>query len=210
MTRVEKGYFVSAIGTDSGKTLISAILVEGLEGDYWKPVQSGEPRDTESVQSLVTISRSTFHPERHLLKTPASPHASARIDGVHISLDDFLLPESTNPLIVEGAGGLMVPLNDDVLMIDLIAKLELPLILISNLYLGSINHTLLSIEALNNRNIPITGIIFNGISNHESESVILHQSGLKCLLRVPQLEEVNREVVRNYGRQLKEELNGID
>ncbi len=210
MAMVEKGYFVSAIGTDSGKTLVSAMLVEGLESDYWKPVQAGEPRDTELVQSLVSSSSSTFYPERHLLKTPASPHASARIDGVHISLEDFHLPESTNLLIVEGAGGLMVPLNDDDLMIDLIAKLGLPLILVSNLYLGSINHTLLSIEALNNRNIPITGIIFNGISNPDSESVILHQSGLRCLLRVPQLEEVNRGVVRNYGRQLKEELNGID
>lgn len=207
---IEKGYFVSAIGTDSGKTLISAMLVEGLEADYWKPVQSGEPRDTDSVRSLTSNSQSIFHAEQYLLNTPASPHASARIDGVHISLDDFHLPESANPLIVEGAGGLMVPLNDDDLMVDLIAKLGLPLILVSNLYLGSINHTLLSIETLNNRNIPITGIIFNGISNPESESVILHQSGLRCLLRVPQLQEVNKEVVRNYGRQLKEKLNGID
>ena len=206
----KEGYFVSAIGTDSGKTLISAMLVEGLETDYWKPVQSGEPRDTESVQSLVSNSQSRFHPERYLLSTPASPHASARIDDVRISLDEFHLPESERPIVVEGAGGLMVPLNDDDLMIDLIAQLGLPLILVSNIYLGSINHTLLSIEALKNRNVPIKGIIFNGISNPESESVILRQSGLKCLLRVPHLEQVNKKVVQNYGRQIKEKLNGID
>ncbi|MEQ9298826.1 MAG: dethiobiotin synthase [Cyclobacteriaceae bacterium] len=206
----QKGYFVSAIGTDSGKTLISAMLVEGLKADYWKPVQSGEPRDTESVRSLVSNSRSIFHPERHLLKTPASPHASARIDGLHISLDDFHLPESVHPLIVEGAGGLMVPLNDDDLIIDLIAVLGLPLILVSNLYLGSINHTLLSIEALIGRGIPIKGIIFNGTPSPESESVILHKSGLECLLRVPQLESVDKTTVQRYGQQLKEKLNGID
>lgn len=206
----QKGYFVSAIGTDSGKTLISAVLVEGLKADYWKPVQSGEPRDTESVQAMVSNTESNFHPERHLLKTPASPHASAHIDGVHISLDDFHLPESERPLIVEGAGGLMVPLNDDDLMIDLISALDLPLILVSNLYLGSINHTLLSIEALTSRGIPIKGIIFNGTPNSESESVILHQSGLECLLRVPQLELVDKETIQRYGQQLKEKLNGTD
>jgi dethiobiotin synthetase len=210
VARPSAGYFVSAIGTDSGKTLISAMLVEGLEADYWKPVQSGEPRDAESVQSLVSNSQSRFHPERYLLNTPASPHASARIDDVRISLDEFHLPESQRPLVVEGAGGLMVPLNDDDLMIDLIAQLDLPLILVANLYLGSINHTLLSIEVLSSRNIPIKGIIFNGSSNAESESVILHQSGLKCLLRVPHLEQVNKNVVQIYGLQLKEKLNGID
>lgn len=205
-----KGYFVSAIGTDSGKTLISAMLVDGLLADYWKPVQSGEPRDTASVQSLISNDQSTFHQERYLLKTPASPHASARIDGVHIGLNDFHLPESPRTLIVEGAGGLMVPLNDDDLMIDLIKQLSLPLILVSNLYLGSINHTLLSIEVLKHRQIPIKGIIFNGKANPESESVILHQSGLKCLLKVPQIDLINKEVIHSYGQQLKENLDGTD
>lgn len=205
-----KGYFVSAIGTDSGKTLISAMLVEGLHADYWKPVQSGEPRDTASVQALVTNHESKFHTEQYVLKTPASPHASARIDGVHIYLEAFHLPQSERPIVVEGAGGLMVPLNDDDLMIDLIARLQLPLILVADLYLGSINHTLLSIEALKNRKIPVTGIVFNGPENPESESVILRRSGLRCLLRVPRLDQVTAEVVQQYGRNIKASLDGID
>ncbi len=203
-------YFVSAIGTDSGKTLISTMLVEGLEADYWKPVQSGEPRDTETVQSLVSNKNSSFLKERWLLHTPASPHASARIDGVHIDLADFHLPELSRPLIVEGAGGLMVPLNDDDLMIDLIEQLRLPLILVSNTYLGSINHTLLSVEVLLKRDIDVTGIIFNGPANSETENVILHQTGLSCILKVPQFNTVTKEVVRQYGQLLKKSLDELD
>ncbi|MEM8893051.1 MAG: dethiobiotin synthase [Bacteroidota bacterium] len=206
----DKGYFVTAIGTDSGKTLISAILVEGLQADYWKPVQSGEPRDTETVQSLVSNKESKFYDEGWLLQTPASPHASARIDGVEISLDDFHLPESDRPLIAEGAGGLMVPLNDDDLMIDLIDQLGLPVILVSNTYLGSINHTLLSAEVLKRRDIEIKGIIFNGPANPETENVILHQTGLTCLLKVPQLNAVTKEVVRRYGELLRKSLDELD
>ena len=197
-------YFVSAIGTDSGKTLVSAILCEALDADYWKPVQSGMPRDTETVQQLVSAPIH-FYKERYLLNTPASPHASAEIDSVNIKLSDFVLPESEK-LVVEGAGGLLVPLNNDDLIIDLIAQLKLPLILVSNLYLGSINHTLLSAKVLEQYGVPVAGIIFNGEPNPASESVILHQTGYKCLLKIPRLDQVNKAVVQFWANQLKAQL----
>lgn len=197
-------YFVSAIGTDSGKTLVSAILSEALGANYWKPVQSGMPRDTETVQKLVSATVH-FYPERYLLNTPASPHASAEIDGINIQLADFTLPECEK-LVVEGAGGLMVPLNNDDLIIDLIAQLKLPLILVSNLYLGSINHTLLSASVLKQYNIPVAGIIFNGEPNPASESVILHKTGYRCLLKIPKLEKVDKDVVKFWADELKGQL----
>ncbi|MDQ2657445.1 MAG: dethiobiotin synthase [Bacteroidota bacterium] len=197
-------YFVTAIGTDSGKTLVSAILCEALGADYWKPVQSGLPRDTETVAALVSNAHIIFHPERFLLKTPASPHAAAKIDGVTIRLDSFHLPETQNTLVVEGAGGCLVPLSESHLIIDLISRLNLETILVSNLYLGSINHTLLTCEALKKRNLPVRGIIFNGEANEESERIILHYTNLRCLLRIRKEPAINREVVKAYASELKE------
>lgn len=201
-------YFITAIGTDSGKTLASAILCEAFHADYWKPVQSGMPRDTDTVRSLISNKKTTLHAERYLLKTPVSPHAAARIDGVQISLSAFKLPETANDIIVEGAGGCMVPLNDDDLMIDLIGQLRMQVILVSNHYLGSINHTLLTIEALHRRALPVSGIIFNGETNEETERIILSRTKLTCLLRIKKEPVINREVVKTYASLLKAHWNG--
>lgn len=197
-------YFVTAIGTDSGKTLVSAIVCEALGADYWKPVQSGLPRDTETVASLVSNTNTIFHPERFLLKTPASPHAAAKIDGVKIRLDSFQLPPTRNTVVVEGAGGCLVPLSEHHLIIDLVSRLNLEMILVSNLYLGSINHTLLTCEAIKKRNLPVKGIIFNGEANDESERIILHYTNLRCLLRIRKEPAINRKVVKAYASELKE------
>lgn len=197
-------YFITAIGTDSGKTVVSAILCEALAADYWKPVQSGLPRDTEIVRNLVSNNKSVFHPERYLLKTPASPHAAAKIDNVDIRLENFSPPETTTALVIEGAGGCHVPLNDHDLLIDLISELRAEVIVVSNHYLGSINHTLLTLEALFQRKLPVKGIIFNGSSMPESERIILHRSGIRCLLRIEKEIEINREVVKKYAAVLKE------
>lgn len=205
---MSKKYFITATGTDSGKTLVSAIFCEALEADYWKPVQSGLPRDADTVAGLISNTRSIVHPEQFLLGTPASPHAAARADGVSISLSHFALPKTSNSLIVEGAGGCHVPLNDDDLMIDLISRLGLEAIVVSNLYLGSINHTLLTMEALTNRRIPIKGLVFNGTSNPESERIILHRTKSKCLLRIEQEATINKETVKHYATLLKKNLNG--
>ena len=201
-------YFVTAIGTDSGKTLVSAILCEALEADYWKPVQAGLPRDTDTVRTLITNERTSFHPEQYLLKQPASPHAAAQTEGIKIQLNSFRLPGNNNTLIIEGAGGCLVPLNDEHFIIDLVKPLQAEVILVSNIYLGSINHTLLTVEALKKRNLRVKGLIFNGDGNPESERIILHHSKFPCLLRIKREPVINNEVVKAYANQLKQNWNG--
>jgi dethiobiotin synthetase len=204
-----KKYFVTGIGTEIGKTITSAILVEYLKADYWKPIQSGDldHSDTNKVQNLVSNIKTKFHPESYRLTQPFSPHYSAQLDDVTISLDEINIPETANNLIIEGAGGLMVPLNQEDLIIDLIKKLDVEVILVSKNYLGSINHTLLSIEALNSRNIPIKGIIFNGESTPASEDIILKRSGLNVIGRIPNLENVSKETVLELTKMIDFDLN---
>lgn len=201
-------YFITAIDTDSGKTLVSAIFCEAFKADYWKPVQAGLPRDAETVRSLISNSQTRIHPESYLLNTPASPHASAKIDGVHITLRNFKLPDTSNPLIIEGAGGCLVPLNDHDFVIDLISALKSEVILVADLYLGSINHTLLTVEALRKRNIPIKGLVFNGESNPESERIILQHAKVPCLLRIQRENIIDKSVVEKYAALLKQNWNG--
>ncbi|WP_218043818.1 dethiobiotin synthase [Flavobacterium gawalongense] len=196
-----KRYFITGIGTDIGKTIVSAILVEALKADYWKPVQSGDlhQTDTMKVQGLISNSTSHFFPEAYRLTEPMSPHAAAAIDGVTINLDSIKVPPTSNNLIIEGAGGLMVPLNGDSLGIDLIEKLKAEVILVSRNYLGSINHTLLSVEALQSRNIPIKGIIFNGNPVNSSEKFICEYTGLKSLFRIDNEQTVDKQTILKYA-----------
>ena len=197
-------YFVTAIGTDSGKTIISAIITEALQADYWKPIQAGTiERDLLKVASLITNEYSILHPEQHLLNTPASPHDAAEIDGVTIQLADLYLPETTNNLVIEGAGGVMVPINQQgEFIIDIAAKFEAEIILVINLYLGCINHSLLTINELKRRNLKVKGIIFNGESNPVSEAFILNYSGYPCLLQVDKHETFTSELLRMYAVKL--------
>ena len=195
-------YFVTAIGTDSGKTLVSAILTEALKADYWKPIQSGQPRDTDTVKDLVSNTITRFHPETHLFKIPVSPHAAAKYEHLTVQLDDFVLPETTNEIIIEGAGGVLVPINDNDFVIDIAKELGCPIILVANLYLGSINHTLLTVDYLKRNQIPVKGIIFNGESNLESETIIEKHSGYKVLLRLPKLSMINKEIIKYWGDEL--------
>lgn len=166
--------FVTGIGTGVGKTYVSAHLVETMQADYWKPIQSGdlETSDTMKVRSLVKNPISVFYPEAYQLTQPFSPHKSAELDGIVIDPAKIILPKTQNQLIIEGAGGLMVPLNDQFLMIDLIVQLQAEVVLVVMHYLGSINHTLLSIEMLKQKKLPINRIIFNGIKEAYSENVI--------------------------------------
>ncbi len=196
-----KKYFITGIGTDVGKTVASAIITEALQADYWKPVQAGElaHTDTHKVKALVTNERSVFHPEIYRLSQPMSPHAAATIDGEVIRLSDLRLPETKNHLIIEGAGGMMVPLNENELVIDMIIKFEAPVILVSRNYLGSINHTLLSLEVLRQRNIRVAGIIFNDAGNTATEDVIIAYSGAKVIGRIAHEHVWNRDVVKQYA-----------
>jgi len=194
-------FFVTGIGTGIGKTVVSAVLVEKLKADYWKPVQSGdlENSDTLAVKSLVSNRTSVFHEETYKLTQPFSPHKSAAIDGVTINPEHFKLPATNNTLIIEGAGGLMVPLTSRFLMLDLVKQLGAEVILVSQNYLGSINHTLLSIYALKQENIPIKGIIFNGIKDIYSKDVILEHSQLDLLGHIPEYSTLDKNTIIDAG-----------
>lgn len=197
-----KRIFVTGIGTDIGKTVVSAVLVEALKADYWKPVQTGSffSRDTTEVQRIITNTKSRFHPESYLLKQPMSPHAAAELEGVEIDVDRIRLPETSNHLVIEGAGGLMVPLNRKYFMIDLIQKFNAEVILVVKNYLGSINHTLLSIDALKSRGIHIMGIVINEEPHELSESIILQYSGLKLLGRINKEGMIKKDVIERYAK----------
>lgn len=199
-----RGVFVSGIGTEVGKTVASAILVRALGADYWKPVQSGDLHwtDSQKVQQW-NGGQTTIHPEAYRLRTPMSPHAAAAIDQVQIELARFALPETDNFLVVEGAGGLQVPLNEQHTMLDLIGQLGLPVVLVSRHYLGSINHTLLSLEALHRRSIPLAGLIFNGPAHPTTEQAISQISGTTALLRIEDLPEVNPVHVKAEADRLR-------
>jgi dethiobiotin synthetase len=197
-----KPLFVTGIGTDIGKTLISAILVEKLKCDYWKPVQAGEldNSDTMKVQRLVSNTASVFHPETYRLTQPYSPHKAAALDGIEIDEKIIIAPKPNNQLLIEGAGGLMVPLNSRTLVIDLIKQLDAEVILVSQNYLGSINHTLLSIEALKQRGIPVKGIIFNGEENASTEDYIIAYTQVQHLGRIPVLAAVDKNTIADAGK----------
>jgi dethiobiotin synthetase len=193
--------FITGIGTGIGKTIVSAVLVEKLKADYWKPVQSGDLDNSDSlaIKSLISNTNSFIHPETYRLTQPFSPHKSAAIDGITIDPEKFLLPETNNTLIIEGAGGLMVPLNSQFLMIDLIRQLNAEVILISQNYLGSINHTLLSVYALKQYDIPVKGIIFNGVKDSYSTDFILEYSGVEFLGHLPEFDVINKKAIIEAG-----------
>ncbi len=201
-----KNFFISAIGTDSGKTIVSAILTESLSADYWKPVQAGAPKDSELVKSLISNDTTMIHPEAFTLKTPASPHYAAQLDGVLIKINDIKKPPTSNHLIIEGAGGLMVPLNQDEIMVDLATHLQSELILVINHYLGSINHSILSIKYLISNNIKVKGIIFNGSPHSPSEEVIERHCPFPVLGRVPSIEHLNKSTISRIAEEWKTKL----
>ncbi|WP_029275232.1 dethiobiotin synthase [Pedobacter borealis] len=197
-------YFITGIGTGIGKTLISAILTEKLKADYWKPIQSGDldTSDSITIGSLISNTQTVIHPESYRLTQPLSPHLSARLDGIEIDLNKIYTPLTENNLIIEGAGGLMVPLNEKELIIDLIKKLNVEVILVSQNYLGSINHTLLSVNLLKQYEIPIKGIIFNGDENVETERYIQQYTKIKKLGNVPSFSNIDKEKVLTAGQDL--------
>jgi dethiobiotin synthetase len=197
-------YFITAIHTDSGKTVAASILTHALQADYWKPVQCGLPRDTDTAAALVNNNHSLFFDEAYLLKTPASPHQAAKVDGIEIDLDKIHLPETSNDLVIEGAGGILVPLNKNDFVIDLAVKFEAQVILVANLYLGSINHTLLTAAELKRRNIPVKGIIFNGPDNPASKEIIKAKTGYRELLHIAPEKEINQAVITHYAIKLFE------
>jgi dethiobiotin synthetase len=201
----QKKYIISGIGTDVGKTVVSAIIAQALNADYWKPIQSGDLENSDSHKiDRLTNDRVQILPERFRLTEPLSPHASAAIDGVLLQLSQLTLPETKRNLLVEGAGGLMVPINDTDLLIDAFKQWGLPIIIVSRHYVGSINHTLLTIEALKNRGIAIKGLVFVGDENPATESFILNHSNVPFLMRIPLVSEVTTHFVQQQAELVKE------
>lgn len=199
-----KRFVIAGIGTGIGKTLISSIIVEALEADYWKPIQAGdlEKSDTLTVKQLISNPVSVLHPERYRLTLPMSPHAAAKLDGVEIKLSDLSLPETNNNLIVELAGGIMVPINTTELNLDLLKQWNLPIILVSLNYLGSINHSLLTLDVLKNNNLTLAGIVFNGDRNEASENFILNYSKVNYLGHIPSLQQLNKQEIKKIANSL--------
>lgn len=199
--------FITGISTDVGKTIASSIIVEALQADYWKPIQAGDldNSDSHKIKSYISNTESKFHTNAYALNTPASPHLAAELDGITLDLKNSKEPETKNHLVIEGAGGVLVPLNNNDCVIDLIQK-DYKVIVVSRHYLGSINHTLLTIEALKNRQLNIVGIIFSGDENKSSESIILNKTGVKCIGRIEQEPYFDKNVIKEYADLFRENL----
>ena len=199
--------FITGIGTDVGKTISSAIITESLEADYWKPIQAGdlENSDSHKIKSFLSNVKTVIHPNSYALNTPASPHLAAELDRTTIDLRKIIEPKTENHLVIEGAGGVFVPLNSKDCVIDLIQS-DYKVIVVSRHYLGSINHTLLTIEALQNRKIAVAGIVFSGNNNKATEEIILSKTGVKCIGRIEQEPYFDKNVIKEYADLFREQL----
>jgi len=193
--------FITGTGTDVGKSVVAAMLLAGTRGLYWKPVQSGldEGTDAQWIQRATALPDRHFHPERHRLRWPLSPHAAAALDGVRIELDDFQAPDPApfHHLIVEGAGGVLVPLNERHFMLDLIAQLALPVLVVASSRLGTINHTLLTLQALRGRRVFVVGVILNGPPDPSNRQAIEHFGAIPVLAQIAPLPAITPELLGN-------------
>jgi dethiobiotin synthetase len=203
--------FITGISTDVGKTIASAIITEALEADYWKPIQAGDLNDSDShkIQRYISNDKSVIHENSYKLNTPASPHLAAELDGITIDLKNIIEPKTINHLVIEGAGGVFVPLNETDFVLDLIQP-DYKVIVVSRHYLGSINHTLLTIEALKNRGINIAGIIFNGNENLPTETIILNTTQLKCIGRIEEEPYFDQNVISEYADLFRDNVLKIE
>lgn len=193
--------FVTAIGTNSGKTFISALLAQRLGATYWKPIQSGSPTDSAQIREWLGQDWPIWS-EAFRLKEPASPHFAAAKEGLHIQISDVKMPIINGPLVVEGAGGLLVPINESETMADLIRHLKLPLVLVIDHYLGAINHSLLTIQEIKRRGLIIAGIVFNGEDFQGAEPILEKAAQAPVLLRLPRLAEVNSQALTHWSEKI--------
>ncbi len=206
---MNKKIFVTGIGTEVGKTIASAVVVEALQADYFKPIQAGdlEYSDTDKVKELVSNLKSEFHSNSYALKTPMSPHAAAEIDEISIEIDKITLPETNNDLVIEGAGGLLVPLNNTNTILDLIQS-DYHVIVVSRHYLGSINHTLMTIQILKEKGFNVS-IIFNGEEHKTTESIIKEMTGVPVIGRIDNEPYFDKMVVSEYAELFRDQLQSL-
>ncbi len=199
--------FITGISTDVGKTIASAIITESIQADYWKPIQAGdlENSDSHKVQRLISNSKTKIHPNAFALQTPASPHLAAEIDNIIIESKKIQPPKTKNHLVIEGAGGLFVPINHQETILDLIQP-DYKVIVVSRNYLGSINHTMLTIETLKNKKLSIAGIIFNGNKNPSTEKFILENTQIPLIGRIEEEAYFDQNVILEYADLFRENL----
>ena len=191
-----KGIFVTGTGTNVGKTIVSAWLAHHGGFEYWKPIQTGYPPDSDT-ETTAELARVMTHPEAHIYKEPVSPHLAARLEGKTIELASIACPKTQNPVLVEGAGGLLVPINDRDTMADLIKHLNLPVIIVASSGLGTINHTCLTLEVARGRGIDVLGVIMNGDRNHENREAIEHYGKAHVLEELETFEALDFEGIRS-------------
>jgi dethiobiotin synthetase len=191
------GFFVTGTDTDVGKTVVSAWLLTHLDACYWKPVQAGAEPETDSaaVRRLAEVPADRILPEAYLLPEPIAPHEAARRAGIAIDMAKLVPPPCDRPLVVEGAGGLMVPLTGDTYVIDLATELHLPLILVARSTLGTINHTLLSLEAIRRRGLPLAGVVINGPETPHNRAAIERYGQVEVIAEIPWLDTVSRSAL---------------
>ena len=201
-----KKYFITGISTEVGKTVASAIITEALEADYWKPIQSGdlEYSDTHKVKNLISNKKSVFHENSYALQTPMSPHASATIDGITIDINKVIEPATKNNLVIEGAGGLLVPLNDKHTILDLI-KPDYKVIVVSRHYLGSINHTLLTMRFLKEKGFDVS-LVYSGNEHKTTEEIIEKMSGVNVIGRIEEEPYFDQNVIKEYAEKFRDKL----
>jgi len=201
--------FITGIGTNVGKTIVSAILTESLKADYWKPVQSGvlDVKDSDTIKSLISNSKTIIHPEIYLLNEPLSPHFAAKLDGIEINIELIHLPQTNNHLIIEGAGGLLVPLNQTHFVVDIAKKIECQIVLVISNYLGCINHTLLSINYLKANNFKIHSLVFNGDFENEVKEPIIKSLHNTNILHIPFIKPIYKDSIFNISENINHLLS---
>lgn len=207
---MKKKLFVTGISTGVGKTIVSAILTEALQADYWKPIQAGDLQDCDSkkVSALISNNISKIHPNSYALQTSMSPHAAAEIDYISIELKNIKEPKISNHLVIEGAGGLLVPINNEDTIADIIQP-NYHVIVVSRHYLGSINHTLLTIESLLNKGHTVS-VVFSGNEHKSTESIIKKMTNISVIGRVDEEPYFDKNVIREYAEKFKNKIRNIN
>lgn len=208
-TQKMKKFFITGTDTGVGKTLTSAVLTFALKAHYWKPIQSGvadETADYEKIQQLTGLADTYFFPSAYVLKASLAPGQAAHLENIFIDIKKINLPEISSSLIVEGAGGIFVPLNQTNLVLDLIKKINFPVIIVSRGTIGTINHTLLTIEALRQRKIMIEGIIFSGDLNPSNQLAIEQWGNVKTILHIPKFENLTPVSFQTWVKQHQQKI----
>ena len=202
-----KGLFITGIGTDVGKTVAAAVITKALEADYWKPVQCGDLDNSDSVKIERLTGLKTL-PEAYRLQAPMSPHAAADLERVELKIDKIELPKSDKTIVVEGAGGVMVPFSSKETYLDLMVKLNLPVVLVTRHYLGSINHTMLSWNVLKKAGLNVVALVISGTRHESTESYFSSQMDVP-FIRINELEKVSSETIAAEAERLKVSISRL-